>query len=767
VSVPHALALIPAGLAFILYLVTCSPTVNFTDSGELITVAWTGGIAHPPGYPLYTLLGIAFVHLPFGDPAWRMNILSALFAAAAVGLFYCLVTYTLAGMPAFHRAARSTGRGGTSRESAAARSTSNSSGKDSRSSRDALADRKRISSRTPSTANTTRPDSVTYADEGAANTAQATSVSWSAVAGGLAAAGLLAVSLTFWNWATQAKFYPLHYAFVAGLFWIALRARRLMVADIAGNSTHVAAGVARWPVSAWSPAIKALHLLAFMIGLSLTNHFLTFLLLPGLALLLLSSVRNSAQVLRRIAKHAGTLLIAGFIPLLLYLYLPLRAAMHPLIAWGLPDTWSTFWRQVTAQSYQGLFGTSSIGNHLADAFTYTGNQFGPWLGLVVLVPVVAGLGYLWSNDNGLLAATVTTALISLLAAVNYSIREIATYYVPFYMMALVWAGLGVAQGVVWVWSQLSLANDAGTTNHNPKTANVANVAKEAHKPDTDGKQGNVGRAASIPWRNVAISLSLGALLPLAGLITNWGAAGHRDNYTAELFVRNAFKTVRPNAVVLSNYWDLTSANFYVQHVLHERPDVTLIDKSLLRQPFYVDYLERNYPDLISKNAGPFAAYKSLLNQWVTTGSVPRQLPTAYTEVLNGFIDTNLGSRPVYADFIIPAGDPQEQEEVHALLGNRQGQLVPDGYGYRIATSAEDMATQDPQFDLRGVASQKVPLDEIEASVVALYPRFLQEIGTYMQSSKSEADKQVGARLLAQAQELQPLTAFQDERPRRR
>src|SRR4051812_26283170 len=84
--------LIPASLAFIIYLLTCSPTINFTDSGELITVAWTGGIAHPPGYPLYTLIALGFIRLPFGDPAWRLNALSALFAAIAMGLFYSLVT---------------------------------------------------------------------------------------------------------------------------------------------------------------------------------------------------------------------------------------------------------------------------------------------------------------------------------------------------------------------------------------------------------------------------------------------------------------------------------------------------------------------------------------------------------------------------------------------------------------------------------------------------------------------------------------------------
>ena len=94
--VPRAFAAVPGGLALILFLATCSPTVNFTDSGELATVAWVGGIAHPPGYPLYTLLSILFIHIPLGNPAWRLNVLSTLTAALAVGLFYMLIADTLA-----------------------------------------------------------------------------------------------------------------------------------------------------------------------------------------------------------------------------------------------------------------------------------------------------------------------------------------------------------------------------------------------------------------------------------------------------------------------------------------------------------------------------------------------------------------------------------------------------------------------------------------------------------------------------------------------
>ena len=50
----------------IIYLFTVSPTVNFIDSGELITAVHEPGVAHPPGYPLYTLLGYVVSNVLWG-----------------------------------------------------------------------------------------------------------------------------------------------------------------------------------------------------------------------------------------------------------------------------------------------------------------------------------------------------------------------------------------------------------------------------------------------------------------------------------------------------------------------------------------------------------------------------------------------------------------------------------------------------------------------------------------------------------------------------
>ena len=65
---------------FALYLFTLIPSVLPADNGEFQLVAWKLGIAHPPGYPLYTMAGWLFSRF-FASPAFALNLLSALLAA--------------------------------------------------------------------------------------------------------------------------------------------------------------------------------------------------------------------------------------------------------------------------------------------------------------------------------------------------------------------------------------------------------------------------------------------------------------------------------------------------------------------------------------------------------------------------------------------------------------------------------------------------------------------------------------------------------------
>ncbi|MBL7647470.1 MAG: DUF2723 domain-containing protein [Candidatus Hydrogenedentes bacterium] len=80
-------AAIAAGLiALLVYGYTLAPTVTGEDSGELIGAAWTLGVPHPPGYPVWILLAHGFTWIPFGSAGWRVNLLSAICAAGTVSL---------------------------------------------------------------------------------------------------------------------------------------------------------------------------------------------------------------------------------------------------------------------------------------------------------------------------------------------------------------------------------------------------------------------------------------------------------------------------------------------------------------------------------------------------------------------------------------------------------------------------------------------------------------------------------------------------------
>jgi hypothetical protein len=74
-------------VALLLYVRTAAPTIYALDSSGLTRAAYLLVPAHSPGYPLYLLLGKAFITLvPWGDAGYRLNLMSAVFGATAAAL---------------------------------------------------------------------------------------------------------------------------------------------------------------------------------------------------------------------------------------------------------------------------------------------------------------------------------------------------------------------------------------------------------------------------------------------------------------------------------------------------------------------------------------------------------------------------------------------------------------------------------------------------------------------------------------------------------
>src|ERR1051326_6764919 len=87
-----------AGLTFLLalggYFFTFARTVTLVDSGELILTSAQARVAHPPGFPLYTMFGYLFPNLPIGSRAAHISFMSSVFAAVAAAML-ALITVQL------------------------------------------------------------------------------------------------------------------------------------------------------------------------------------------------------------------------------------------------------------------------------------------------------------------------------------------------------------------------------------------------------------------------------------------------------------------------------------------------------------------------------------------------------------------------------------------------------------------------------------------------------------------------------------------------
>jgi len=76
-------------------VITLAPTVTLWDAGEFITAAKVLGVPHPPGTPLFVLVGHLWgAVMPIGSYAWRLNLMSACFSAAGAGCLF-LVAHRL------------------------------------------------------------------------------------------------------------------------------------------------------------------------------------------------------------------------------------------------------------------------------------------------------------------------------------------------------------------------------------------------------------------------------------------------------------------------------------------------------------------------------------------------------------------------------------------------------------------------------------------------------------------------------------------------
>ena len=251
---------------------------------------------------------------------------------------------------------------------------------------------------------------------------------------GLAAALALGVSPVWWAQATIAEVYTLHGLFVAAILWVALG------------------------INEFKDRIDyRITLLCALIGLSLTHHRTTLLLLPPLAVYLLSSIPS----LWRPRPVWLRWLLALLTPLLLYLWLPLRAAQ------GIADlnssyrnTWPGFWAHVLALGYTrtflietGLTGPVADMNWVA-LFRQQVGLLGLGLGALGLI---GGLGRLGQSAKAWICIGLIL-ITNILFATNYNVSDVEVFLLPAFLCLALLIGGGVGVLERWLSFQPWLAN---------------------------------------------------------------------------------------------------------------------------------------------------------------------------------------------------------------------------------------------------------------------------------------------------------------------
>lgn len=78
--------------ALLIFLPGVSHSVFGGDSGDVILASWFGGVAHPPGYPINTIVGWVFTHLPFNaSVAYKANLVAAFLQASSIAILFLII----------------------------------------------------------------------------------------------------------------------------------------------------------------------------------------------------------------------------------------------------------------------------------------------------------------------------------------------------------------------------------------------------------------------------------------------------------------------------------------------------------------------------------------------------------------------------------------------------------------------------------------------------------------------------------------------------
>lgn len=360
---------------------------------------------------------------------------------------------------------------------------------------------------------------------------------------GVVAAAMLAFSRPFWLQATQSTVYTLN--LMLGLLLLLLAVRmlgRVNEAGAARGSTQ----------SGFTPhwTLRTAALFFFILGLGMANH-LTIALAP-LALFLSHPIAFARLLSKRgVVWLAILFLLAG---LVVYYYMPVRAATKPALNWGDTSISARLWDHVSQRDYKFKQATRSVGQHIAvigSFFRSIGSELGVAGSLLAIVGLISSL----FKRRGFAALLIVLSLGTLLVALLYGQGAYLeqAYCLPAYMAAAILAGLGahcVVTLIAWGVGKFGVSS---------------------------------GR------KMAAVSSAVVIALPLLLVASNYHECNNSEVRYAYWHGENLLNTMPRDSVFFGETDTALFPLYYLKFVEGRRPDVELHDRSWR----VLDYFEQN------------------------------------------------------------------------------------------------------------------------------------------------------------------------------
>lgn len=299
---------------------------------------------------------------------------------------------------------------------------------------------------------------------------------------------------------------------------------------------------------------RSLLLGNLLLGLGLVNHhYLMGFSIPPILFLLLRERRERRALVRVVL----SCIAVGLFGLILYAYLPLRAARHTLLNWGSPNSLAGFWWVVSAAPFRKSF-KPPVGSD-ADVVGGLIDELHPVAMLLAVVGLYLLIRQRPTRRAGLFL--LTSIALSTLGRVGQGFDpanpDVYGYLIPAYVLLALVAGVGA----------------------------VAGLAAVAH-------------ALRPPW---ALRASLLWVLLWVALGAGKGAAAYpRVNlsrfFDMEELLGEDLRQSPPRAWLFSANFQHVFGLWYLQGALGERPDVMHAHRHFLDNPGYRADLLRRYPD---------------------------------------------------------------------------------------------------------------------------------------------------------------------------